>query len=139
MRSSRFRRRLVGATLAVYVAFVLAVTLTPQMPGRGVVGRVVDRFLYELHLRGITGIQFLDIEFFGNILMFVPLGVLTALLIPRRAWWMLMLMGTAFSGLIAGCLFAQPLPRGSRPRLQHHRISHRRRCVGDAALDRLPS
>ncbi|MET4583959.1 glycopeptide antibiotics resistance protein [Conyzicola nivalis] len=100
MRASRFRRRLVSAALAIYVVFVLLITLTPQMPGTGLVGRIVDRFLYELELRGITSIQFLDIEFFGNILMFVPLGVFSALLIPRKAWWTLLLLGTAFSGLI---------------------------------------
>ena len=100
MRASRFRRRLVSAMLAVYVVFVLFVTLTPQMPGTGVVGRLVDRFLHELRLRGITSIDFLDIEFFGNILMFVPLGVFAALLIPRKAWWTLLFMGTAFSAAI---------------------------------------
>jgi len=100
MRASRFRRRLVTAMLAVYVVFVLLITLTPQMPGTGVVGRLVGRFLYELELRGITSIDYLDIEFFGNILMFIPLGVFAALLIPRKAWWTLLLLGTAFSGLI---------------------------------------
>jgi len=40
---------------------------------------------------------FLHIEFVGNILMFVPLGIFAALLLPRKAWWVLLLMGTAFS------------------------------------------
>jgi len=105
MRASRFRRRLVTAMLTVYVAFVLLITLTPQMPGTGVVGRLVDRFLYELRLRGITSIDFLDIEFFGNILMFVPLGVFAALLIARRAWLVLLLLGPALSGFIEICQY----------------------------------
>jgi glycopeptide antibiotics resistance protein len=100
MKASRFRRRLVMAMLVVYTGFVLLVTLTPRMPGTSLVSRVVDRFLYELREHGITNIHFLDIEFFGNILMFIPLGVFAALLVPRRAWWTLLFMGTAFSGVI---------------------------------------
>jgi glycopeptide antibiotics resistance protein len=100
MKASRFRRRLVMAMLVVYTGFVLLVTLTPRMPGASLVSRVVDRFLYELGEHGITNIHFLDIEFFGNILMFIPLGVFAALLVPRRAWWTLLFMGTAFSGVI---------------------------------------
>jgi glycopeptide antibiotics resistance protein len=100
MKASRFRRRLVLAMLVVYTGFVLLITLTPRMPGTGLVSRIVDRFIYELGEHGITNIHFLDIEFFGNILMFVPLGVFTALLIPRRAWWTLLFLGTAFSGVI---------------------------------------
>ncbi|MCU1543719.1 MAG: VanZ family protein [Microbacteriaceae bacterium] len=100
MKAARFRRRLVSAMLVVYTGFVLLITLTPRMPGTGLVSRVVHRFLYELREHGITNIHFLDIEFFGNILMFVPLGVFAALLVPRRAWWTLLFMGTAFSGVI---------------------------------------
>jgi glycopeptide antibiotics resistance protein len=100
MKASRFRRRLVMAMLVVYTGFVLLVTLTPRMPGASLVSRAVDRFLYELREHGITNIHFLDIEFFGNILMFIPLGVFAALLVPRRAWWTLLFMGTAFSGVI---------------------------------------
>jgi glycopeptide antibiotics resistance protein len=86
--------------LVVYTLFVFWVTLTPRMPGSGLLSRIVDRFLLELRDRGITNIHFLDIEFFGNILMFVPLGILAAMLVPRRAWWTLLLLGTAFSGVI---------------------------------------
>ena len=71
------------------------------MPGSGFVARIVDRLLASFHARGLfTGVQFLDLEFFGNILMFVPLGVFAALLISRKAWWTLLFMGAAFSGLI---------------------------------------
>jgi glycopeptide antibiotics resistance protein len=84
--------------LFAYALFVLVITITPQMPGTGFVARVVDWFLYELHSRGLfTSLGFLHIEFVGNILMFVPLGIFAALLLPRKAWWLLLLMGTAFS------------------------------------------
>lgn len=100
MHASRFRRRFVLALLVAYSAFVLVVTLTPQMPGSGVVSRAVHRLLYELQMRGITGVEFLDIEFLGNIVMFVPLGIFAALLVPKRVWWILLLMGTLFSAAI---------------------------------------
>ena len=70
------------------------------MPGSGLLDRVVIRFLYELRQRGIERVDFYTIEFFGNILMFIPLGIFSALLIPRKAWWTLLLQGTAFSALI---------------------------------------
>ena len=98
--ASRFRRRLVMAMLVVYTLVVMVITLTPQSPGAGFVSRIVYRFIASLNARGIYWVDFLVIEFIGNILMFVPLGVFAALLIPRKAWWTLLLMGTAFSGFI---------------------------------------
>lgn len=96
--ASRFRRRLVLFALFSYAAFVLVITISPQMPGTGVVARLVDRLLLALHSRGLLmEFGFLHIEFVGNILMFVPLGIFAALLLPRRAWWLLLLAGTAFS------------------------------------------
>jgi VanZ family protein len=99
--ASRFRRRLVLIALLAYTGLVLLITLSPRMPGSGFVARVVDRLLATFHSRGLfTSVHFLDLEFFGNILMFVPLGVFAALLVSRKAWWVLLFMGTAFSGLI---------------------------------------
>lgn len=99
--ASRFRRRVVTVLLALYSVFVLVITLTPEMPGTSLVGRVVGRLLRSLHARGLfPTADYLTIEFIGNILMFIPLGVFVALLIPRRAWWTLLLIGTAFSGFI---------------------------------------
>jgi len=96
--ASRFRRRLVLFALFAYAAFVLLITISPQMPGTGYVAIAVDRLLLALHSRGILlELGFLHIEFFGNILMFVPLGIFAALLLPRKAWWVLLFLGTAFS------------------------------------------
>ncbi|WP_411701485.1 VanZ family protein [Conyzicola sp.] len=96
--ASRFRRRLVLFALFIYTIFVLTITISPQMPGTGLVSRAVDWLLYELHSRGLlTSVGFLHIEFVGNIIMFVPLGIFAALLLPRKAWWLLLILGTAFS------------------------------------------
>jgi glycopeptide antibiotics resistance protein len=102
--ASRSRRRLVVALLALYTGFVFVITLTPRMPGTGFVARFVGWTLQELHERRLLlSVDYLDVEFAGNILMFVPLGVLAALLIGRHQWWLLLVSGTALSGFIELC------------------------------------
>lgn len=99
--ASRFRRRVVMFLLFLDAGFVMVITLSPRMPGSGFVSRLVERVLTSLHARGMfESIGFLEIEFIGNILMFVPLGVFTALLLSRRHWWVLLFLGTLFSGFI---------------------------------------
>jgi len=98
--ASRFRRRLVAVMLVVYSAVVLVITLTPQAPGASLISRITYRFIASMNARGISWVDFLVIEFIGNILMFVPLGIFAALLISRKAWWTLLFMGTAFSAFI---------------------------------------
>ncbi len=100
-KASRFRRRVTFALLVGYSAFVALITLTPRMPGSGFVLRVVDRVLASVHQRGLfLSIDFLTIEFIGNILMFVPLGLFVAMLISHRHWWVLLFAGTLMSGVI---------------------------------------
>lgn len=100
-KTTRFRRRITMVLLLAYSLFVALLTLTPQMPGAGFVSRAVDRVLASLYARGLpTSIDFLTIEFIGNILMFVPLGFLTAMLIARRSWWVLLFIGTLMSAVI---------------------------------------
>jgi len=100
-KTSRFRRRITMVLFVAYSLFVAQLTLTPQMPGSGVVSRVVDRVLASLYARGLpTSIDFLTIEFIGNILMFIPLGVFTAMLLARRHWWILLVAGTLMSAVI---------------------------------------
>jgi hypothetical protein len=100
------RRRRAGRVwsivlLAAYTAFVCFMTLTPRGAGDGALSRWVKEVLDDLHARGIAlWIDFLTIEFLANIAMFVPLGLLTALVLDRRRWWLLLVVGTAFSGLI---------------------------------------
>ncbi|MFH8249264.1 VanZ family protein [Microbacterium sp. B2969] len=95
------RRRVTIALLVVYSAFVAYLTLTPTGPDDGATTRLLKRLLDQLHAQGVLlWIDFLTIEFLANIAMFVPLGVLTALLISRRNRWMLLVIGTAASGFI---------------------------------------
>lgn len=97
----RFRRRITTILLIAYAVFVCVITLSPRMPGSSTVSNLVRRVLAELHERGIAlWADYLTIEFVGNILMFVPLGILTALALDRRHWWTLLFLGTLFSAFI---------------------------------------
>lgn len=87
-----------SAALAAYTAFVLVVTLTPRMPGTGFFGRLVNSVLDALHAQGLLiAVDYSVVEFIANIGMFVPLGVLAALLVGSR--WVIV-AGTALSGFI---------------------------------------
>lgn len=97
----RLRRTLIGTLLTAYAVFVCVITLTPRMPGTSTVGSLVYQLLAALHARGIAvWADYLTVEFIGNILMFVPLGILTALVLDRRRWWLLAVLGTLFSAFI---------------------------------------
>lgn len=97
----RWSRWVIAAALAGYTAFVLVVTLSPRMPGTSFAAEFVNSVLGWFHERGLlVGMEYLDVEFLANIGMFVPLGVLTALLLRGRWRWALLVIGTAFSGFI---------------------------------------
>lgn len=94
-------RRSTGIALALYTVLVLVITMTPQRPGPGVIGAIVDTVLGAVHGWGLLlWVDYSVVEFTANILMFVPLGVLVAVILPRRLRWMLLLIGTVFSTLI---------------------------------------
>ena len=92
------RRAITAAALALYAAFVLVVTLSPRMPGTGFVGRLVNGVLDALHAQGLfLAVDYSVVEFTANIGMFIPLGVLAALVV--RSHWTVV-AGTLFSGFI---------------------------------------
>ena len=124
--ASRFRRRMVTLMLLGYAAFVLVITLSPRMPGSGTVGHLVNRGLAWLHARGLfENVAYLVVEFIGNILMFVPLGVFTALLLSYRHWWALALPGHAFPWVHRAGAAADPVrsvARSSRSAVRLDRV-----------------
>lgn len=115
--ASRFRRRVTVVLLIAYSALVAIVTLSPRMPGTGTVERLVRRVLSELHQRELfTTIDYAAVEFVGNVLLFVPLGVFVAMLLPQRAWWVLLLIGIFCSALIEAAQAVFLLDRVADPR-----------------------
>ena len=86
--------------LLIYTAFVLVVTMWPS-PEQLEFGGIADRVLRVLHRFGVPEwFGFSELEFTANIGMFVPLGFLLGLALPRRAWWLAVFLLPAFSGAI---------------------------------------
>lgn len=95
--SSRLRIWLASLALAVYVALVLTVTLTPS-PVDKPFRHDLERLLEELHERGLPAIvTYGFVEFASNVGMFIPIGFIAALLLARRWWWLVLLLGPLFS------------------------------------------
>lgn len=79
------------ATLA-YLGFVGWITLGPQ-PFSGS-NSIVYRVLAILDEHAQTSwVTYAGLEFTGNVLMFLPIGLFFLLLFGRRRWWLAMLFG----------------------------------------------
>jgi glycopeptide antibiotics resistance protein len=90
--SSTSSRVLVALT-AGYVAFVGWVTLTPQpaIPDPNSFTQQLIRLILASPLFHWLGYS--RLEFTANIVMFIPVGALFALLLPPRRWWVAVLIG----------------------------------------------
>jgi len=97
-----FRRHPVLAPLTfVYLAAVAAVTLGPQPldpQDQGMLLRAM-RLAREVLLPRwpalAAQVTYNHVEFTANVIMFVPLGIFLILLMGRRFWWLVIVMGVA--------------------------------------------
>lgn len=86
--------------LLIYTAFVLLITMWPN-PSQLEFGGIADRVLRVLYRFGVPeSFGFAEIEFTANIAMFVPMGFLLGLALPRGGWWAAVILLPAFSGFI---------------------------------------
>ena len=86
------RAVLLLATLA-YLAGVAWMTLRPSVYGPGTTDllyRALDVFSRHEQTDWIT---FARVEAAANVAMFVPMGMFPALLLPKRAWWVGIVVG----------------------------------------------
>jgi VanZ family protein len=87
-------------TLA-YTGFVCRVTMDPTPPdvssGTSTVTLALDRLAQHPATAWIT---FDLVEFLANVAMFVPFGLLVVLLVGSRRWWLAVLAGALFTGVI---------------------------------------
>lgn len=92
MSTSVRRPALVALTVA-YLAFVGWVTLTPQpaVPDPNSFTQQIIRAILASPLFHWLGYS--RLEFTANVVMFIPVGVLLALLLPPRRWWVAVLIG----------------------------------------------
>ena len=96
------RRRVVVLTL-VGAACLAGVLLIGYLPSRvdGGVEPTVRRVL--AWLQGLGAPEWVNYDFadfVANIGFFVPIGLVAALLLPWRAWWLAIPLGAALSGLL---------------------------------------
>jgi glycopeptide antibiotics resistance protein len=97
---SRPRIATVAALLVVYFAVVLLTTLTPSPVDKPYSG-TITRVLRELHALGVPHwLGYAQIEFTSNVLLFLPLGLLAALVLPPRDWWLVAVLAPAFSSIL---------------------------------------
>ncbi|HEU4808520.1 MAG TPA: VanZ family protein [Homoserinimonas sp.] len=100
----RLRQPLLAVATAGYLALVGWLTLGPQPlddNGRGLLHRIIRYLSGDNKLDWIT---YALVEFTANIVLFVPVGILFALLLGWRRWWLAALLGV---GLTASIEFAQ--------------------------------
>lgn len=94
---SRARLSLGATALAITAIVVLLATMWPTPLDQGY-GASIERFLGVLHRNGIpTWFGYNKLEFSANVLMFVPVGFLVALLLPVRGWWLALIICPALS------------------------------------------
>ena len=86
------------AALAAYLVVVGVITLTPSAPGptRGLAYWVITT------LQRVLPLSWSQWEFLLNIAMFVPLGVLLAVVLGRRFFWLAPVVALATSLAIEG-------------------------------------
>ena len=91
-------RLVVRAALALYLAGLLALTMSPQPDDPTAFGWV-RRAVEWVAAHGVP-VTFPAVEAVGNLLLFVPFGVLAGLLLPVRRWWVVLVAGAALSAAI---------------------------------------
>ncbi|WP_166789465.1 VanZ family protein [Cryobacterium sp. TMS1-20-1] len=78
--------------MIAYGLVVLLATLWPTPLDQGY-DASIQKFLGVLHRNGIPDwFGYGKLEFTSNVAMFVPLGFLTALILPTRVWWLVFVL-----------------------------------------------
>lgn len=95
--SSHARQWLAASLLAAVFGTILLITMWPAPVDKGYSGSI-DKMLTVMHRHGIPNwFEYDHLEFTANIVMFVPLGFLVALLLTQRFWWLALIICPAFS------------------------------------------
>jgi len=117
-RGGLWRRLVPIGLLAAATVLLVGATLEPNPSDAGAFGpraaagapTVLDRILVVLHAVGVPdSFGFTELEVLANVLVFVPIGLLAALALPRRWWWAALLATAALSvGIEVAQLVAVP-------------------------------
>lgn len=85
--------------LVAYLVGTAVIALYPTPVDRGIDG-LLFRVLRVLASHGLGFITYARVEFSANVVLFVPLGLLLALLFGARWWWCAILLCVALSSAI---------------------------------------
>ena len=101
MLSPQTRRRIVAGSAVLYLMFIVLVAGWPTPVDRPI-GGDLDRLLAFPHdpVGVPVLVDYSFVEFTMNIVLFAPAGLLVALLVPARRWWLVAALGGLFSLLI---------------------------------------
>ncbi|MGW9157874.1 VanZ family protein [Microbacterium sp. NPDC055665] len=92
----RFTRAWASALGIPFLLGLAALTLTPSRIEQ-VMPNLLDLTLRAAHRLGWDSLDFTRLEIIANILVFVPVGILAFLLLPRRVWPLALLVGPLLS------------------------------------------
>lgn len=88
--------------LALGIPFLIglaALTLTPSKVEESM-PNLLDLVLETAHRLGWEWLDFTRLEIIANVLVFMPVGILAFLLLPRRIWFLAVLVGPLLSAMI---------------------------------------
>ncbi len=108
-RARVWPRVVAGVLLLGYGLLLVIATLDPDPATAGTTGTpieagsstVLERVFAALHGLGVPSwFGFTELEILANVAVFVPIGLLAALALPRRLWWAAFLAACALSAAI---------------------------------------
>nr|WP_314845943.1 VanZ family protein [uncultured Microbacterium sp.] len=93
------RRVTKGVALMLGLPFLAGLALLTLTPSRveNSMPNLLDLVLSTVHRLGWESLDFTRLEIIANVLVFVPVGVLAFLLLPRRLWPLAFVIGPAVS------------------------------------------
>lgn len=92
----RFTRIWAAALGIPFLVGLAALTLTPSRIEQSL-PNLLDLVLGAAHRLGWESLDFTRLEILANVLVFVPVGILAFLLLPRRVWPLALLVGPLLS------------------------------------------
>ncbi|MEU4015252.1 VanZ family protein [Microbacterium sp. NPDC028030] len=92
----RFTRAWALVLAIPFLAGLAALTLTPSRIEQAM-PNLLDVVLGVAHRLGWNSLDFTRLEIIANILVFVPVGILAFVLLPRRVWLLALLAGPVLS------------------------------------------
>ncbi|WP_311244544.1 VanZ family protein [Microbacterium sp. WCS2018Hpa-23] len=93
------RRLTRGIALALSIPFFAGLALLTLTPSRveQSMPNLLDLVLSATHRLGWEWLDFTRLEIIANVLVFVPVGILAFVLVPRRFWPLAVVLGPALS------------------------------------------